>query len=429
MKKRMLIDIMKVIVCVLVVLGYFFQSIVKANIISPLYITYETFENTIESHTTEPVNHATQLKSIKFVGAKGDGVTDDTFAIQTALDFCANSGEILYFPMGEYLVKSKILFPSNTNIIGCGKFSEIIFATDYASDDFSIRNNGFWGYDSVIGAENIDIENISFICQDGTNAKNLLAFCNVDNLVVKHCYFDSGTDSTKAKFPLDLYGGNTNVIIENNTFNMQNEASAGCVMVRNVNPNKISENITLRNNIFYNKKADEALAVWGWEGTVQNVTIENNKFYSYVSTAYPAHLITISQPDQGTTKNINFINNIVNADITGCTIMYCGQNITDLSENIIIEGNNFTIKNPKETTSAYFQFSTDKTKFKNNNIYCDDISNKNIIGGSISNYDNFVVEGNYIDSKSAGFVFYNCAIVLNNKVKCHGFAYNAIKNS
>lgn len=47
-------------------------------------------------------------------GAKGDGVTDDTEAIQNAV----NSGRLIFFPKGTYLVSSTITVPTGRKILG-----------------------------------------------------------------------------------------------------------------------------------------------------------------------------------------------------------------------------------------------------------------------------------------------------------------------
>lgn len=60
--------------------------------------------------------------SVKDFGAAGDGVTNDTTAIQSAI----NSGaKTLYFPAGIYLVTSLTLV-SNQKWLGAGKFSSIL---------------------------------------------------------------------------------------------------------------------------------------------------------------------------------------------------------------------------------------------------------------------------------------------------------------
>lgn len=57
--------------------------------------------------------------SVRDYGAKGDGSTDDTSAIQNALN-AMSSGSMLSFPVGIYIVSASILFPGNIKIVGAG---------------------------------------------------------------------------------------------------------------------------------------------------------------------------------------------------------------------------------------------------------------------------------------------------------------------
>jgi hypothetical protein len=59
--------------------------------------------------------------SVKDFGAVGDGVTDDTAAIQAAEDACATSGQALWFPAGTYRCNSGITKKS-VNWFGAGKY-------------------------------------------------------------------------------------------------------------------------------------------------------------------------------------------------------------------------------------------------------------------------------------------------------------------
>jgi len=54
--------------------------------------------------------------SVKWFGAVGDGVTDDTAAIQAAADACAASGDLLTGPPGNYLVTSTITINCNCDL-------------------------------------------------------------------------------------------------------------------------------------------------------------------------------------------------------------------------------------------------------------------------------------------------------------------------
>ena len=44
--------------------------------------------------------------TVKDYGANGDGTTDDASAIQSALDALKDSGGIIFFPTGTYLIKT-----------------------------------------------------------------------------------------------------------------------------------------------------------------------------------------------------------------------------------------------------------------------------------------------------------------------------------
>lgn len=64
--------------------------------------------------------------SVKDFGAVGDGVTDDTAAIQTAL----NTGKSVYFPQGSYLITSGLTITANyQTLYGDGPLSKIICNT------------------------------------------------------------------------------------------------------------------------------------------------------------------------------------------------------------------------------------------------------------------------------------------------------------
>jgi hypothetical protein len=65
--------------------------------------------------------------SVKSFGAMGDGVTDDTAAIQAALDQVGTSGGgALYFPEGEYVVSAPLSISPNTVLRGAGPMTTII---------------------------------------------------------------------------------------------------------------------------------------------------------------------------------------------------------------------------------------------------------------------------------------------------------------
>lgn len=49
---------------------------------------------------------------------KGDGVTDDSFALNAILAENAAKGKISYFPYGVYIVKNTLYVPPGSRIVG-----------------------------------------------------------------------------------------------------------------------------------------------------------------------------------------------------------------------------------------------------------------------------------------------------------------------
>lgn len=59
--------------------------------------------------------------SVKDFGAVGDGVTDDTVAIQSSIDAIGGAGGgVVWFPIGTYIISSPLLVWSDTSVVGAG---------------------------------------------------------------------------------------------------------------------------------------------------------------------------------------------------------------------------------------------------------------------------------------------------------------------
>lgn len=58
--------------------------------------------------------------SVKDFGAKGDGVADDTAAIQSAINSTSSGANTVYFPKGVYLITSTITVPYKVKLVGAG---------------------------------------------------------------------------------------------------------------------------------------------------------------------------------------------------------------------------------------------------------------------------------------------------------------------
>ncbi|KAI9370088.1 pectate lyase superfamily protein-domain-containing protein [Aspergillus egyptiacus] len=74
----------------------------------------KVFERSKPLYETYP---ASSFVSVKSAGAKGDGTTDDTAAIQSILDG-ATEDQIIYFDHGAYVITDTIHVPANIKIVG-----------------------------------------------------------------------------------------------------------------------------------------------------------------------------------------------------------------------------------------------------------------------------------------------------------------------
>ena len=82
-------------------------------------------------YDTDNINSLINAESIsvKYFGAIGDGVTDDTAAVQDAIDYAESlGGGTLYFPPGTYGIGTTVTIPSNVRLLGAGMNLSIIQA-------------------------------------------------------------------------------------------------------------------------------------------------------------------------------------------------------------------------------------------------------------------------------------------------------------
>ncbi|MBV7503645.1 right-handed parallel beta-helix repeat-containing protein [Bacillus sp. sid0103] len=110
-----------------------------------------------------------------FVAAKGDGVTNDSAAIQNIIDSLSNKGMRLYFPLGTYLIGNQLNLVSKLHLIGA-KGAVFKLGTTSGMVDITSRSD-------------IVFENIIF---DGNNLAltiELLGFFTSNNIVLDKCTF------------------------------------------------------------------------------------------------------------------------------------------------------------------------------------------------------------------------------------------------
>jgi polygalacturonase len=145
---------------------------------------------------TEPVASppANQGISVTDFGAKGDGISDDTAAIQNAINDASSKNVTLTIPAATYLVTKQLEVKNNTKISGYG-------ATLYMAPQQSAVANILWSNPDVY-TTNVILEGLTLKSQNtiaGTEyyANSMISnvqgmyFQSISNLIIKDVAMDS----------------------------------------------------------------------------------------------------------------------------------------------------------------------------------------------------------------------------------------------
>ncbi|MGW8177600.1 MAG: glycosyl hydrolase family 28-related protein, partial [bacterium] len=117
-------------------------------------------------------------------GAEGDGSTDDTAAIQAAIDAAtAASGGIIFFPPGTYLITDTLDVDDELVLMGAGSKRSVI-SIDNASnaDAIDIGNSG------ASDVERYAIKDLGFSCAQANTGDFIDNISTYTDITIKDCY-------------------------------------------------------------------------------------------------------------------------------------------------------------------------------------------------------------------------------------------------
>jgi hypothetical protein len=125
--------------------------------------------------------------SVKDFGAVGDGVADDTAAIQAAIDSFATGQGTIYFPKGIYLVTSTITINKDRmNLIGEGQWVSQIRFNPTGDDICIFIGKGGEGNTNGGVIVQCSVKGFTFFSTNSTNKKTALELKDI-----AECYFDN----------------------------------------------------------------------------------------------------------------------------------------------------------------------------------------------------------------------------------------------
>lgn len=143
------------------------------------------------AHKAETVTGMVNVKT--GYGAIGDGVADDTTALQNAIDYCIANKAELYLPSGNYLITSTLTVTDTIRIVGQkganNKVNSVI-TLDSASDITAIEvSNG----DDITYIYNIYMENILITSKTVVTASYNTTQTGIRLNKISECWFSNVT--------------------------------------------------------------------------------------------------------------------------------------------------------------------------------------------------------------------------------------------
>jgi uncharacterized repeat protein (TIGR02543 family) len=352
-------------------------------------VTVTSNKNIVANFTSLPG----QSLDVKSKGAKGDGVTDDTAALQAAVDQVAGTGGTVFVPDGTYLINAitHLKLKSNMNLsLSAGA---VLKAIPNSSDNYAVvqltgisnvtitggtvqgerdqhmGTTGQWGHAfSVLGSDHVTITGTTsrdcwgdgfYIGANGTaqctniqltnltgdnNRRDGLSIIHADNVVVDNCVFkNSHGQAPEAGIDIEPNANNTvnNVTIKNS--DILNNGESGITLYKAPGyTNSFITNVTITGNtVDSNGFLPGIFVITPVATIITNNTVTNNNSYGvslYVSTGSTVTGNTIS----GNSK----YGVVLAAGASNCTVT--GNTITNNTAGAILDQGtgNTTSPNP-----------------------------------------------------------------------------------
>lgn len=168
-------------------------SLSIANLLDSMLSTGELDEIITEALTSELAEATTKLDglySVKNFGALGDGTTDDTKAIQSAIDYVEKHSGILYFNPGIYIISDSLKITKPIKIMGINEKGLVATGSYYGPHIKQVENANIFDF---TGSNDYYGVSISGIRLSGKNiAINIDTTGSFSEFIFEKIHFNGG---------------------------------------------------------------------------------------------------------------------------------------------------------------------------------------------------------------------------------------------
>lgn len=200
--------------------------------------------------------------SVRDFGAVGDGVTDDSAAINNALKAAVSN--TLYIPSGVYILAKPIYIPSNVTIAGDGANTVLMAVPSYgvSKDLIKTRNSHNISVKNITISGNI-LYNTREMGHSPVDGIHMFDIWTSSDISFESCYF---IDNVYAG--IRVVGECSNIKVNNCKFT---NIDCGVITLGKGNVS----NLTVTNSLFDGHEWSEPISLFG-TGTYSNITITDN---------------------------------------------------------------------------------------------------------------------------------------------------------
>jgi hypothetical protein len=406
------------------------------------------------------------------IGASFSYGTDDSNAVQAWYNACSSFKLSPAMPGGCVCTLTKTVFFNGTTT-GVPRLSKFVLAAGFTfggyGSQFALINSNFSLSYSSATAQNVSFDGVDFASFSAVIlGSGVIGLANVSGGRTRNCEFSSYTACAISSF-LDLYAVVKNYTVAENKLTSTTQAGAlgGLMWIRNLTSDgsvsiNVTENILVERNYLGQSGFDEAVAIYGVNGLVRNVTIRSNKIEGLPSATCHGTLASTFPfgPNQGGTSyaaiqdilwddnefiDVAFLNEVLrfgSSSDTAQTIQAVASSHNKFTVSMPVANTaSSVLHNVADTfTGTYSGISSESdiinTQASANQINVgisgfSTIQNPTIQGSVFSGISGGAVMGGSVESY--GYAFYQCSSVTGSKFKVDGpypaFYQNSAVNS